>query len=275
MGFASLFKPMILASTILALGLCSTGCEPEMVGKKSVNPSQPDNGASPSQPKGKDDVGFEVSSFDRCAAAGGPIMESSPRQCSFGGKHFTEDLSIGKKGDTRTLVLRIQAQDTECTGAHGSRRCLIANGENFFDSIEGFRFKPGTESVIEVLRTQICDPKVSNDCPQDAGIYAYKLVRVIESFTQDNRPSQPEGDNWITFVGTITKVESGKDGYTVELSAADGQNLVAVLSIPNLGPDSQFDFGSVKVGTKIEVQGEPFMLGERRRMAAKRARVVQ
>ena len=34
----------------------------------------------------------EISSFDECVAAGYPVMESFPRQCSAGGKTFVEEL---------------------------------------------------------------------------------------------------------------------------------------------------------------------------------------
>lgn len=36
-----------------------------------------------------------IDSFEKCAAAGNPIMESYPRQCAAGGKTFTEIISVG------------------------------------------------------------------------------------------------------------------------------------------------------------------------------------
>lgn len=36
---------------------------------------------------------LQVNSFADCARAGGPIMESYPRQCRYDGKTFTEKIS--------------------------------------------------------------------------------------------------------------------------------------------------------------------------------------
>lgn len=93
----------------------------------------------------------------------------------------------------------------------------------------------------------------------------------------ENGPNQPLpklATGRMTFQGVITAIEPGKDGSTVELTGAADQKLHIVLSIPNLGPESTFDFGAFKIGTKIEVEGEVFMLGQRRRMAAKKALVL-
>lgn len=273
MRCSSMFHHVRCALVLFALSIFTVGCGfPKTPKRGSATPASP--GSATPDPRGSaGDLGFAVNSFDRCVAAGASVMESHPRQCEYGAKHFVEDIRVGNKGDTRNLVLRIESQDSECTGAHGSRRCLVANGELFYDDIVGFIHTPGQVAIIEVERTQICDPKAAQDCPQDRGIYRYKLLRVISpSSTQE---ADPAAMNYLTFRGTITQIEPGKDGSTVELSAADGQKLYAVLSIPNLGPDSDFDFGAIKLGTVIEVQGEPFKLGDRRQMAAKKARVVE
>ena len=48
-----------------------------------------------------------------------------------------------------------------------------------YSNIEGFQHEKGNEYVIAVSQTMICDPDVLNDCPQDVGIYDYKLLEII------------------------------------------------------------------------------------------------
>lgn len=259
------FSLLTMLSSLLA------GCDSAKQSKQAVHPGKAPVVQTPSSGPQKIDQPFEITSFDRCVAAGLPIMESSPRQCSYKGQTFVEAIEVGNKGDRKDLMLRIAATDSECSGAHGPRRCLVANGELFYDPIEGFRFTPGIEQILEVRRTQVCDPNAADDCPQDVGIYKYELIRTVERLPAKESPAVTGPT---VFRGTIASIEAGKDGSTVELRAADGSKLNVVLSIPNLGPDSDFDFGAIKVGAKIEVQGEIFMLGKERQMAAKKARVL-
>ncbi len=117
-------------------------------------------------------------SFEACVVKGGAVMESYPLQCSLDGKHFTENIDTGKIGDKRTLYFEVGPQKSDCTGMM-PMKCLNVNGQFFYDHIEGFTHKPGVTSVLEVEREQYCDPDVFNSCPQDVGIYNYRLVRVI------------------------------------------------------------------------------------------------
>ena len=43
-----------------------------------------------------------VNNFEDCAAVGNPVMESYPRQCQYGGKHFTEN--IGNELEKMDLI---------------------------------------------------------------------------------------------------------------------------------------------------------------------------
>lgn len=45
----------------------------------------------------------QITSFEECAAAGNPIMESYPPRCSAGGKTFTQD--IGNELEKRDLIM--------------------------------------------------------------------------------------------------------------------------------------------------------------------------
>lgn len=45
------------------------------------------------QQDGSNKSNSSINSFEECAAAGNPIMESYPEQCSANGKTFTRDIS--------------------------------------------------------------------------------------------------------------------------------------------------------------------------------------
>ncbi len=75
------------------------------------------------------------------------------------------------------------------------------------------------------------------------------------------------------FVGKVTSIENGKDGSTVLLSnETTGELLDAVISIPNLGPESKFDFDHIKTGNILKVYGKSFELNNRQRIAGKVAK---
>lgn len=40
---------------------------------------------------------IEVTNFEECVQAGNPVMESYPRQCSYGDQTFIEELDIGNE----------------------------------------------------------------------------------------------------------------------------------------------------------------------------------
>lgn len=59
-------------------------------------------------------------------------------------------------------------------------KCLVVNSELFYDDIEGYDHQEGVGRVIKIERIQFCDPDVLNSCPQDVGIYRYRLLEIIE-----------------------------------------------------------------------------------------------
>jgi len=121
-----------------------------------------------------------INSFEACLIAGEPIMESYPRQCAHGDETFVEQVEHGKMGDTRLILFQIGPDVSTCQGLV-EQQCMKVNGGLFYDSIEGFTHRSGETVIIEVLRTQICDPNLENSCPQDASVYDYKFVRKIPS----------------------------------------------------------------------------------------------
>jgi hypothetical protein len=86
--------------------------------------------------------------------------------------------------------------------------------------------------------------------------------------------SQPE--EITSFTGKVTRIDRGKDGSTVELTnETTGEKLYATISIPNLGPNTVFDFSDIKLGRKLEVMGKPFLLGEDHYITATQAKRIE
>ena len=76
------------------------------------------------------------------------------------------------------IIVTIGPELQDCVGV-GPMKCMVVDGEFFYDQIQGFIHRNGVTSTIEIEREQFCDPEVLNSCPQDGGIYKYKLVRVV------------------------------------------------------------------------------------------------
>jgi len=146
--------------------------------------------------------------FEECVANGNLVMESYPRQCTAGnGTVFVEvidstavDQNIADefnpkspKGEDyetiETVQFSVASQKRGC-GSFSRQPCLVVNGENLYDPIDGFEYEPGYEYKITVekyLRFGTSDPQL---LPQDIGMFAYRLVSVdskdsVETKTED------------------------------------------------------------------------------------------
>lgn len=107
-----------------------------------------------------------------CATAGGAISGAFDSECAIDNITYRNWNLPGEKGERRVMILKIGPEQVPCTDV-APRKCLMVDGEQFFDHIEGFTFRPGKEQIVPVERIQICVPKPSNDCPQDAGIFQF------------------------------------------------------------------------------------------------------
>lgn len=100
-------------------------------------------------------------------------------------KHPVDAVESNPPTDTLQAVFQIAADTVPCTqggliGQAVQARCLVVNGETFYDGIEGYDHQEGVGRTIKIERTQICDPAVFNSCPQDIGsIYRYCLLEDI------------------------------------------------------------------------------------------------
>jgi len=78
-------------------------------------------------------------------------------------------------GDSSIETFEIESSQVDCTGV-GPQKCLVVNGQLFYDGIEGFEFEEGYEYKLRVNKTQIYD---ETNAPADASIYKYTLVEII------------------------------------------------------------------------------------------------
>ena len=68
------------------------------------------------------------------------------------------------------LVFEIDANTAPCVGV-SPMRCLVVNGEYFYESIAGYRHTEGTATKICVLRSKRTEP-----VPADLGAFSYTRV---------------------------------------------------------------------------------------------------
>ncbi|WP_461403821.1 hypothetical protein [Falsiruegeria mediterranea] len=72
----------------------------------------------------------------------------------------------------------------------------------------------------------------------------------------------------------ILAVKPEKDGNTLVVRDDSGNTYNAVISIPNLGPESDFDFDHLKVGNRMIVTGETWSLAGDPQLTIRDAKAV-
>lgn len=60
-------------------------------------------------------------------------------------------------------------------------KCLVVDGEYFYDDIDGFEFEAGNSYILEIERVQIYTDET---VPADASLYSYKLINILEKQPQ-------------------------------------------------------------------------------------------
>ena len=97
-----------------------------------------------------------------------------------------EPTENNKASNTSQVIFQIAANTVYCTtggpvAPSVNTKCLVVNGEIFYDAIDGYDHQEGVGRAVKIARTQFCDPDVYNSCPQDiVNIYDYHLLEIIE-----------------------------------------------------------------------------------------------
>lgn len=112
---------------------------------------------------------------EHCAAAGGSISNAFEDKCEVSNTTYSSWNLPGETQEHRVMILNIGPQKVLCPNT-GERKCLLVDGEIFYDHIEGFTFREGKQQIVPVERIQICDPDVVNDCAQDAPIFRFRQL---------------------------------------------------------------------------------------------------
>ena len=86
---------------------------------------------------------------------------------------------------TTKETIYIGNKSVKCTGIAPMaclriKRVKNSQWQNFYDTIDGFEYKPGKFYKIEVERTEL------DDVPKDTSIYRYKLVRLLKCVKKEN-----------------------------------------------------------------------------------------
>lgn len=72
----------------------------------------------------------------------------------------------------------------------------------------------------------------------------------------------------------IISVTPEMDGNTIVVRDESGKRYTAVISIPNLGPNSTFDFDHLQAGNRMIVSGDIWSLGNETRLTVRDAKAV-
>ncbi len=146
------------------------------------------------------------------------------------------------------VVLKVNANEVDCFGAHGKQKCLQIKElgkdnywQNQYEGIEGFDFKTGYVYNLQVEKIILKNP------PQDVGDTFYKLLKVIKK-------EKPITDAMLSDYATltVTKIQRGRDGYTATLKNDTGSLFTCTISIPNL----EDNYVSLNVGDTVKIAGE-------------------
>ena len=82
----------------------------------------------------------------------------------------TESLST-----TETLEVEVGPELVDCVGV-GPMKCMVVDGNFFYDRIEGFEFEEGFEYRLRIERYEAYPGR---EPPQDASMYGYRLIEVL------------------------------------------------------------------------------------------------
>lgn len=74
------------------------------------------------------------------------------------------------------MEVSVGPQLESCVGSY-PMMCMVVDGDLFYDDIEGFTFEPGYEYELRIEQYDRWPD--TDEPPQDAGKYGYRLIEVI------------------------------------------------------------------------------------------------
>ena len=83
--------------------------------------------------------------------------------------------ACGPQGERLDLIVTVVSELKDCVAVN-PMKCLVVNGELFFDTIEGFDFEEGFYYRLRIEREDLFP---GNDPPQDMSRYLYRLLEVL------------------------------------------------------------------------------------------------
>ena len=84
--------------------------------------------------------------------------------------------ACASSNDTITLEVTVGPELEDCVGI-APMKCLVVDGELFYETIEGFDFEKGFTYRLKIERFNACPDE--EEPPQDASIYGYRLIEVM------------------------------------------------------------------------------------------------
>ncbi len=85
-------------------------------------------------------------------------------------------LACNFSGDKTTLLLNVGSELKDCVGVP-PMKCLVVNGELFYETIEGFDHDEGFKYRLKVERQDLYTGE--EEPPEDATEYRYRLIEIM------------------------------------------------------------------------------------------------
>ncbi|EEZ85899.1 DUF4377 domain-containing protein [Vibrio owensii] len=95
-----------------------------------------------------------------------PMMAAALFGCA---QHESDDTA-------KVMTVNVGPELVDCVGV-GPMKCMVVDGNYFYDQIDGFEFESGSEYTLKIKRTQRFTPE---NAPADASLYRYELIEVLE-----------------------------------------------------------------------------------------------
>lgn len=140
-----------------------------------------------------------ASSFEECAAAGGNVAESYPRQCFLGEQAFTEVIDeievVFEPVVVASETFEIAPFTVKCQGYEPiDQDCYVVNGEYFYDPLENFRFEQGYKVTAKVDKIKMFSDE-EYEYMADISQFSYKVTEIISKEESEETEADYFGKN--------------------------------------------------------------------------------